>query len=236
MTASEIARICITVGVIQALCDLFAYWRIYSKESYQRALEKRDRANFKYQKAKKDHEAAKELAEKTSETVTSPKKGSKSSKGGSSKLEKQAKILQRTEDDFNDSTANVARHHVASGVLTSIIFVILMRVLGAEYKGNVIGVLPFSPFNLLRRITGRGLDFGDAKLESTSDKVTDTSQACAFVFIYLLSASGVKFYVNKLFGTQSPPGADGVMSIVNSPTGQKIMKSVGIDPEDLKQE
>jgi hypothetical protein len=113
-----------------------------------------------------------------------------------------------------------------------VLFLLLLRILGTEYKGLMIGIrtyskeivayihmirettihytsyrciqfssglwlssvshsilfscftVPFAPFPFLQRVTGRSLEFGDLAFESMSDKVTDTSQACAFVFVY----------------------------------------------------
>jgi hypothetical protein len=35
----------------------------------------------------------------------------------------------------------------------------------------------------------------------------------------------IKYYVGKLFGTQPPAGAEGMMAVLDSPAGQKLMKS-----------
>ena len=62
-------------------------------------------------------------------------------------------------------------------------------------------------------------------------------QAFSFMFVYLLSGLAIKFYVNKAVGTPPPPGADkGISTIMDSPIGQNVMKSLGIDPDDLKME
>jgi hypothetical protein len=45
----------------------------------------------------------------------------------------------------------------------------------------------------------------------------------------------IKYYVGKLFGTQPPQGAEGMMAVLDSPAGQKLMRSVGVDPEELKE-
>ena len=55
MTASEILRIAVTVGVIQMICDWIAHWRVFSKEYYEKALGAHARAEWKKQKAAKDH-------------------------------------------------------------------------------------------------------------------------------------------------------------------------------------
>ena len=57
MTASDILNIVVTVAVVQGICDLLAYWRVYSSEAYDRALEKRSRALFRQSKAQKEADA-----------------------------------------------------------------------------------------------------------------------------------------------------------------------------------
>jgi hypothetical protein len=50
-----------------------------------------------------------------------------------------------------------------------------------------------------------------------------------------LAGLTVKYYVNKAVGTKPPKGADGgVQTIVDSPMGQAMARSLGIDPKDLK--
>jgi uncharacterized membrane protein (DUF106 family) len=231
MTAADILRIATTVGTVQLLCDLFANWRVYGKEPYQRAVESLSRAKWKRDKAVAD--AAETAAAKQDKVVTA---ATASNGKKSSKVDKHAKRLQRVEDDFSEAASQVARRHTVPSICTSIIFVILLRVLGTEYKGNMVGVLPFEPFRFLQRVTGRGLEFGDLDFESVGDKVTDISQACSFVFIYMLCGMSVKVYVSRLFGTQPPKGADGgIMTVMDSPTGQKLMKTMGIDPAEYKE-
>lgn len=58
---------------------------------------------------------------------------------------------------------------------------------------------------------------------------------CAFMVIYLLSTMSIRFYVHQLFGTMPPTGADGgIMSLLDSPMGQRIALAAGMDPKELK--
>ena len=120
-------------------------------------------------------------------------------------------------------------------MFSSLFFVILLRILGAENKGKVIAVLPFLPFKLLGKVTRRGLDWGsmpEGLIEGTN---INFGQGGSFLFIYLLSAMSVKFYVSKIIGKSPPPGADkGVMTVMDSPRGQKMIRSMGLDPDDMK--
>jgi hypothetical protein len=228
MTASDILNLAATVATVQIICDLVANWRVYSKEPYERALGALSRTKTKLEREKVA--VAKEL-QKPAEVVKATTK-----KKSGSKADKLTARLKRAEDDHADALALVARKHTVPGVFTSLVFVILLRILGAEHKGKIIGILPFAPFPLLQRLTARGLEFGPLMFEPDTDKVTGTSQACVFMFIYFLCGFSVKFYAGKLFGKKPPPGAESIMSLMNSPAGEKMMRSMGVDPNDLKME
>jgi len=236
MTASDIVKIAATVGVVQLVCDLLSYWRIFSREPYQRAVEKQQREKWKVEKARADAERAKSQQQAAAGTATNT---NKRGGAGANKADKHAKKLKRAEDDYADSAANVARRHTSPNILTSLVFLVLYRVLGSEHSSKVLGVLPFTPFPFLRKVTARGLDLTTvteqtaADITWVSDKVTNTAQAVSFVFIYLLCTLSVKFYVGKLFGTKPPAGAENIMAVVNSPQGQKILQAVGIDEETI---
>ena len=116
-------------------------------------------------------------------------------------------------------------------------FFILLRILGAEHTGKVIGVLPFVPYpNLICRVTGRGLDWTNVALDDESiGTQLDTKQAISFMCIYLLSTLSVKGYVHKIFGQKPPKGADqGFMTVAESPMVKRTLASVGIDVDELK--
>lgn len=148
---------------------------------------------------------------------------------------KNSKKSQRYESDYKTAVADVARRHLWPTMLTSAVFLILMRVLGSELRGQVLGVLPFVPIKFLRRITSRGLEFDEAAVEFEENaKVNDVGQAVSFTFIYMLAAMSVKFYVGKLCGTKPPKGAESVFSFMETPQGQRMMKQFGIDPDELK--
>jgi hypothetical protein len=259
MTASEILQIVVTVGTIQLICDWIAHWRVYSKENYERSLGAYARTEWKKQKATKDHndqlaKVAEAKAAAVAATVKSGKAGAVAiSNSSASKLSKTTKALERADADHADACANVARHHSTPNMLTSILFLLLLRILGTEYSGKVIGLLPFTPFSFLRRLlTMRGLEFINAEEalsisfvrtaaaaveeEPKKPEAVFVTQACSFLMIYLLSTVSVKFYVNKMFGTAAPPGADSIMALAHSTGGRKLLARAGIDHNDLKME
>lgn len=141
----------------------------------------------------------------------------------------------RAKEEFGEAAATVAQLHTAPTTMSSLFFIILLRILGAENKGKVIAVLPFVPFKILGRVTRRGLDWGSMSEGLIEGSDVFFAQGGSYLFIYLLSAMSVKFYVTKIFGKSPPAGADGgVMTVLNSPRGQKLAKSLGYDPDDLK--
>lgn len=198
MTASEILSICVTVLVVQAFCDLVAYWRIYSKEPYTRAMEKRERALSRKERALKEAEDAKESSENAASSAKSGKKPT-------GKAARAAKALERAEQDLVDATSNVAYFSMSPSFLTALTFLIVMRVMGAENQGKIVGLLPFVPYSFVYRITGRGLDFGSAVLEAEEKAdIRHVTQAFSFVFVYFLAGFSIKFYTNRLLGKQTP--------------------------------
>jgi hypothetical protein len=208
MTASEIMSIAVTVGVCQICLDLVANYLVYKKDPYLRACGAFERAQWKLNKAEAD-------------LVKNPKKNEKRH--------------QRAKEDCGEAAATVAQKHTFPSMMTSLFFVILLRILGAENKGNVIAVLPFTPFKILARITRRGLDWSNMPGGAIEGSNVFFEQGASYLFIYFLSTLSIKFYASKLFGTSPPPGADrGIMTVMESPKGQKIAKALGVDPDDLK--
>lgn len=241
MTASEILHIVVTVAAVQLVCDLLAHWRIYSQEPYQRSLDKLSRCQFKVAqlKAKEEQQSNSNKTNKTAATAAAatPAKTTKNA----NKLERNAKVVQRANDDHSNALANVAQHHTVPGVLTSLVFLILMRILGTDLKGKIVAILPYAPFSLLQRVTARGLDFGAAAASAApppevGPSVSSLAQAASFTFIYMLTAASVKYYVHLLVSTAPPVGAESLMAMVDSPHGHHVMKSLGMDPADFKTE
>lgn len=221
MTAPDILRIAVTIGVVQLVCDLISNWKVFSDDSYQRAL-----AAVQRTKAKLDKEQQQEQPTGTNGVEKNKKN-----------QEKYMKRLKRCEDDYADAKGAISRIHIVPNIISSIVFILLFRIFGEEFKGAIVGVLPFSPFGLLRRMmTARGLTFKEDALTSFegSPLVNDIHQAFSFTVIYVLSTLSVKYYVNKLVGTSLPPGCDGMASLMDSPQGQKMMRSMGLDPDMLK--
>lgn len=211
MTASEILNIAVTVGLSQLACELLAKYFVYNGDDYKRKVAALERARWKLEKAEID----------------------------AAKSNKHEKRLQRAKDDYGDACAQVSRKHTVPGFMISIFFVMLLRILGTEHKGNVMAILPFSPIKFVSRITARGLDWSVVEDESVFEGLSVShKQGASFLFIYMLAALSVKFFVSKAVGTHPPTGADkGLMTIMESPGGKRLLKNFGIDADELmKQE
>lgn len=242
MTASDVLQIIVTVGVIQALCDLLANWGVYYREPYQKALRNLSRTKGKLDEVQKQ--------QATSETAMAPSQSTSSKK----KADKNAKKHLATEDEYKEAVASVARYHTLPNIFTSVIFMILLRILGTEFHGKIIAIIPFVPPSLLRKLTTRGLQFdtatqgvvdltkialasfinGETSTDVKKSLVESAAQACSYMAIYILSSISIKYYVHKLVAVQPPSDSNGFMSMIESPSGQQMLRSVGVDPRSLK--
>jgi uncharacterized membrane protein (DUF106 family) len=220
MPGEDIIRIACTVGVTQVVCDLLARQFLFQKEPYKRALERFERAQSSYDKVAKEYEAKKDTKQQ----------------------EKVKKRLDRAKNELGERKAEVAKTHSGAGIMTSFVFLLLFRILGAEHGGKIMGIIPFVPFGLLRKVTMRGLDFGGdhsavVALLKDSTGVNSAEQACSYVIIYLLSNMSVKFFLHKAIGEAPPAGADqGLYSVMESPSIARGLKQMGLDPDELKQD
>lgn len=208
MTAPEILNVITTVAVTQIVVDLSSRWMVFGGDPYKRAVASLERAESR--------------RDKLVASCDTP-----------AKQEKQSKKLARYKEDVHDAAGDVARRHAVPGFFGSVIFLILYRVLSTEHVGKVIGVMPFVPFRLMRRLTLRGLSV------STPEEGAEYNvyQACSFLFVYILCTVSVKFYVHKLVGVSPPKQAEGgFMTILDSPSNQRMLKSLGIDTDFLKEE
>ena len=221
MTASEILKIAATVAIVQAVCDLLANRYVFASETYERVISRLRRAEMLKDKAV-------------------------NSKG--TNAEKHAKRLAKAEEERAALAAEVARRHTMPSMLTSVVFLLLWKILGSENHGKIVAVLPFQPFGFLQRLTLKGLEISDELLNLPKTAVANArgemvvhvsivSQACSFAFIYVLCSLSVKFVVNKLLSKKPPKGADGgLYDMVGNPQVQRSLRAFGIDVDELKKE
>lgn len=237
MAVTDIARTVCAVAGTEFLCCILTKRFIFQGEKYTRSV-----SSFERAKARRDKTAASLAAKQKAieEQIANPGKNKKDAVTQKS-IEKETKKLQRENEELSALAAEVARRHTMAGFYSSLAFLILYRILAAEYSGKVLAVLPFEPFNLLQRITFRGLGDISAKEVDSGWKLSgntsaNASQSCAFAFIYILCSLSVKMMVNMAFGTKPPQGADeGVRNLLDAPQGQKMMKNFGIDVDEVKE-
>lgn len=208
MPASAILRIMVTTGTIQFLCDIAAHFFIYSKESYHDAVDRAQRAeaSVAFWKQKQQN--------------------------------KHANRIVQAEEEAAERAAYVSRFHIWPQLWVAVAFLLVTRILGTEMGQQVTAVLPFAPPQWMRRwITARGLEWESSPIfePSPGSNVTDLGQACSWTLIYVLSAMSIKFYVSKVFGNKSPLDSNILMKIAETKQGKKMLKSAGIDPNDLKE-
>lgn len=222
MTVHDILRIAATVTVTQVTTDFLARRFVFNQESYQRAL-----STFERAKLKRDKTLATTPPQATATSSAVSKTSAKA-------LEKNAKKIQRVQNDFSDAAAAVAQKHTPSSFLTSILFLILYRVLSTEYSGKVVAVLPFEPWRIVRRITIKGLDISADDLASSD--YTDLNRSCSFLFVYMLCTLSLKFVTHKICAVHPPKGADkGVSTFLDTAKSQRLLKSFGVDTEEFNE-
>lgn len=245
MTGAFIGKIVFAVASTEFITCIVSRKFIFQRESYKNLVSSFDRAKARRDKTIASLAAKKEASDKN-----------KTQQRAQKTRDKDAKKLQRDEEELSVFAAELARRHTMASFYSSIAFLILYRILAAEYAGKVVGLLPFD-LPMLQRITFRGLSpmpvaevhsqwmqFTERRPEMTSleastplfPDVTSAGQACSFSFIYILCSLSVKMMVNMMFGTKPPPGADkGVGTLIEAPQSQALMKSFGLDTDDVKE-
>ena len=82
----------------------------------------------------------------------------------------------------------------------------------------------------------RGLEFDSEFVHSGTKRVSNSEQACGFLFVYLLTTMSVKFMVKHILGTKAPSGADkGMFNMLDDPRGQKFLQAVGVNMDEINE-
>lgn len=233
MPVSAISNIVFAIGITEFLACIMARKYIFQSESYTRTVEAFGRATWR--------------RDKTAASLAIKQSNPKSQKAA----EKEAKKLQREEEELSALAAEVARRHTMANFYPSIVYIILYRILATEYSAQVVALLPFQPFNMLKKMTFRGLSsaltvqemhtlwlqskgIDDATILTTD--VSNASQACSFAFIFMLCSLSIKMMVNMVFGTKPPEGADnGVGTLMEAPQSKRMMKNFGVDADEIRE-
>mmetsp|Transcript_4423 Transcript_4423/g.8726 ORF Transcript_4423/g.8726 Transcript_4423/m.8726 type:complete len:188 (-) Transcript_4423:1574-2137(-) len=114
---------------------------------------------------------------------------------GVEKRERHAKKIQKLEADFKEAMAKMNGMKLVVNITIGLLYMLAYRVLSMRFHGQVVGTLPFIPFEMMRRMSMRGLPSGS--------EPTD----CAFAFVYALAALGLKGTIQKAMGF-APPRVD----------------------------
>ena len=217
MTVSAIGHIAFAVGATELISCVLARKFIFQSESYTRTVSAFERA-----KARRD---------KTVASLAAKQAQPKSQKS----TEKDKKKFERENEEMKSLAAEVARRHTLANFYQSIAFLLLYRVLSAEYAGKVVALLPFQPFKLMQKMTLRGLTLPSETTLVFPD-VSNASQACGFAFIYIMCSFSIKMMVNMSLGTKPPPGADdGVGTMMETPQSRKMMETFGVNADEVQE-
>lgn len=234
MPVSDIVYIASTVAITQGICDFIANKKIFQKEKYQSTLSALNRARIK-----RDKTLA--IPPPTNSSNNPSTAGKNVSNAGIKAMEKYKKKIQQANDDYGLACSNVAQKHTSPQLLTSVVFLILYRLLNIEYSNKVIAVLPFEPWGLIRKFSMRGLEMNQDHVASLdfstfSNRVVSVNQSCSFLFIYMLCTISVKFVVHKVMGTKPPAGADkGFMTMMDDPRAKSILTNFGVDVDEINE-
>lgn len=221
MTASDIIYIATTVAVVQGICDAIANRVTFSSDIYKQRCNALERARIKRDKT---------VVQVAQNPIPITSNSSAKAK------DKQAKKLQRAEEDYQTAASNVSLKHVLPNVMTGVVFYLLYKILNLEYQGKIIAILPFTPWKFLHRFTMRGLVFDPHFVFEGTKRVLNPEQSCGFLVVYLLSTMSVKFMVKQVLGAKPPTGADkGMFTMLDDPRGQKFLRAVGVDVDDINE-
>ncbi|GKZ01534.1 hypothetical protein MPSEU_001104000 [Mayamaea pseudoterrestris] len=194
--SSDIIRIATTVGLVQLVCSFVANRYYFTKDEYLRAVEAVHRCKWNLQR---EQELLRHASNSSNVSIHETK-------------------IVKYQETLRKANATLGAYFVFPNVITAIIFMILLRILAAEFGGRIVAFLPFAPFTLLHRLTGRGLEFAEISVNglfgNNDDSLValyDIRQAASYMFVYVLCNLSVKVYVNQLFGTAAPPGAEGAL-------------------------
>lgn len=242
MPVSDIVYIASTVAITQGICDLIANKCVFEKEKYQNTLSALQRARIKRDKALATPPPS-QLTTLGAGSGGGSGSGKNSSNAGVKAMEKYKKKIQQANDDYGMACSNVAQKHTSPQLLTSLVFLILYRVLNIEYSNKVIAVLPFEPWGIIRKLSMRGLQLNQDHVASLdfsgstfSNRIVSVHQSCGFLFIYMLCTISVKFVVHKAMGTKPPTGADkGFMTMMDDPRAKTILTNFGVDVDEINE-
>ena len=197
MTVAFIGNIVFAVASTEFITCIVSRKFIFQRESYKNLV-----GSFERAKARRDKTVASLAAKKDAGDKNKTQQRAQKTR------DKDAKRLQRDEQELSVFAAELARRHTMATFYSSIAFLILYRILAAEYAGKVVGLLPFD-LPMLHRITFRGLSpmsvaevhsqwmqFTERRPEMTSleastplfPDVTSAGQARSFASLHLWSS------------------------------------------------
>lgn len=233
MTAHDIVRISVIVGITQCTADILSSKWIFETDSYRRFVSTVERLRNKRTKAiaSKDHQSS----ASSNNTTTAPKpkpnssyhkNANNSGKPNNNSTGKPTtnvkKRALRTEEDFKEAVAQVARKHTLSTIISSLLFLFVYSILSRHYKGKVVAILPFTPWPLVQRmVTQRGI------------VATEDPRTCGFFCIYMLCTLSIKFMVHKVLGVTPPKDCESITAILDTPKAQRLLKDIGLDVDEI---
>ncbi len=180
------ALLIVAISFVSAwLCEGISWLLIYRTASYKSLRSKIERTSKKLESMK-------------SATPAAALAGSKKSK---------SKKMDRFETSLKDSSRDLSMSKFKSGAVVAVVLVVVFGLLSSLFEGKTVAKLPFSPVNLVQKMSHRGLP---------GDDPTD----CSMVFFYFLCSVSIRSNLQKFLGFSPPRGAGntGLFSIPQNKT------------------
>ncbi|KAF6150236.1 hypothetical protein GIB67_000110 [Kingdonia uniflora] len=114
--------------------------------------------------------------------------------GPSSTKKSKTKKIDRVETTLKESTRDLSLSKFKSGAVVAVVLFVVFGFLNSMFEGKSIAKLPFSPANLVQKMSHRGIP---------GDDPTD----CSMAFLYFLCSISIRTNLQKFLGFSPPRGA-----------------------------
>eukprot|EP01105_Mastigella_eilhardi_P006835 TRINITY_DN18350_c0_g1_i1.p2 TRINITY_DN18350_c0_g1~~TRINITY_DN18350_c0_g1_i1.p2 ORF type:complete len:184 (-),score=55.59 TRINITY_DN18350_c0_g1_i1:547-1098(-) len=135
------------------------------------------------------------------ERLTEKKKNTESSGALSPTNAKKSvrRKIDTLEEDLKSANRDMTLCRMKATFVVGFILILLVATLNSLFEGRAVAKIPFNPWGLVQNLSHRGLPGRD-----TTD--------CSAIFLYMLCSMALRTSVQKLFGTEPPPGANSLFT------------------------
>jgi len=130
------------------------------------------------------------------ERITNKLQRKKSKPTTLDKKKRAGKRIAQYEQMLSDTNKDMTFSKMQSMVVVGLTLVSLFGILSGHFSGRAVARLPFEPISLVRALSHRGLEGGDAT-------------ECSFVLVYILCSISFRSNIQKLLGFAPPKTGSG---------------------------